>query len=321
MKILAVDDNLLTLDLLTTLAGRLGFDDVTTASSGEAAMELVNRDTEPYQCFLMDISMPGMDGIELCGLVRALPAYRKTPIIMLTSMTERDYVDQAFKTGATDYATKPFHITELGARLRMANEINATRVGAPSDALTADSQKEPLSENVQIEGFPGLITYNALGNYLLQLSKAALAGSQVLAVKIDQIERIHMRGSSQEFSYALTEVADAICGAFETKSNMFAYAGNGSFLVVQSKDASVQAIDLELQVQNLLDEKDTEFDNGDPMDLDVSIGNPIAPSINSTLPAWDTFDRAISRAESRMAQKRQHPTCPDVAVQVQSTVQ
>jgi len=163
------------------------------------------NDSVIFDCLLFDINMQGMDGVELCSLARAIPVYRNTPIIMLTSMTERKYIDRAFKAGATDYATKPFHIVELGARLRMAEEIIAARRGLPPSGAVSDSQLTnaanrysfDLSDESQFEGFPNLIKYRALGNYLMQLSDAGLYSSQVLAVKIDQIEAIYARASPE----------------------------------------------------------------------------------------------------------------------------
>lgn len=304
MKILAVDDNQLTLDLLSKLTGQLGFSEITTASSGEAALQLLGRDGPAFDCLLFDIQMTGMDGIELCSLVRALPVYQHTPIIMLTSMTDRDYVDRAFKAGATDYANKPFHISELGARLRIAQQIIAARSVTTSGNQRADDDAaHSVSDSVQITGFPSLISYDALGNYLLQLSKAGLAGSQVLAVKIHRIDAIHAKASPQEFAYALGEVADAISGALTTQNIMMAYAGNGAFLLVLGRTGCTLSDELELEIQNLLDDKGTEYDDGDPLDLDISIGNPIIPRLNTTHPANDIFERALARAERRMTQK------------------
>ncbi|MBM2292297.1 response regulator [Sulfitobacter pseudonitzschiae] len=308
MKILAVDDNQLTLDLLSQLTGQLGFHDVTTASSGEDALELIGRDAAPFDCLLFDIMMTGMNGIELCSLVRALPAYQHTPIIMLTSMTDRDYVDRAFKAGATDYANKPFHISELGARLRIAKQIRDAHSAHTSQNPLAIDAKQSLSQSFTITGFPGLISYDALGNYLLQLSQAGLAGSQVEAVKIHRIDTIHTRTSSDEFSYALGEVADAISSALMTQNAMMAYAGNGAFLIVRGRTGMMSSVDLETEIQNLLDDKGTEYDNGDPLDLDISIGNPILPRLNATRPARDVFERALARAEQRMAQQTGHAT-------------
>ncbi|MBM1817348.1 response regulator [Sulfitobacter pseudonitzschiae] len=303
MKILAVDDNRVTLDLLAVLAGRLGFDDVTTISSSSGALKMIRSGAVTYDCLLLDINMPDLDGIALCGLVRALPAYRQTPIIMLTSMTDRDYVDRAFGAGATDYVTKPFHISELGVRLRSA-KVNLT---AHSEMLAASSAREELkavlSKEDLITGLPNFISYKALGNYLSQLSTAALGATQVIALKINDIQMIHERASTQGFLFALREVGEALCVVFPDHSNMMAYAGSGRYVIVQGRKTDVRAAELEMEVKKALDEKNIKFDNGNPMDLNVSIGNPVVARVNSKQPSWDIFDRAIARAESRMIRK------------------
>ena len=127
MRILAVDDDPYILELLPMIAARAGLADVTTASCGELALEAMVNDKPGFECLLFDINMPKMDGIELCARARQLPAYRRMPIIMLTAMSEKDYIVAAFKAGATDYATKPFDIVELGARLRIAQELVSAR--------------------------------------------------------------------------------------------------------------------------------------------------------------------------------------------------
>lgn len=127
MKILAVDDDAFILELLSIVAARAGFNDIVTARTGESALEILQKGTDQYECLLLDINMPGMDGITLCTLARQIPSYEKTPIIMLTAMAEKDFVDRAFSAGATDYATKPFDILELSSRLRVAQELIAAR--------------------------------------------------------------------------------------------------------------------------------------------------------------------------------------------------
>lgn len=315
MKVLAVDDDSFILELLGMIAGRAGFTDISTALSGEIALDILNDDDVIFDCLLLDINMPGIDGIELCALVRAMPAYRKTPIIMLTARAEKDYIDRAFKAGATDYANKPFDIVELGARLRMAQEVVVARQEAAAAISTLDAHRPKvanqhafdLSDEVQIEGTKHLIEYAALGNYLTQLSRAGLVGSQVLAIKIDRIEAIYARGSSEEFLYALTEVADAVGDALRSNGYMMAYAGSGVFVVISSKATLEPSAELEAKVQDLLDEKNSEYDNGEPLDIEVSIGNPLRPNTSKTQRIRKTFDRAIARAENRVLKKRSEP--------------
>ncbi len=311
MQILAVDDNSFILELLTMICARSGYPDVTTALSGQKALDLLNAEDVAFDCLLLDINMPEINGIDLCGLVQAIPAYRKTPIIMLTAMTEKHYIDRAFEMGATDYAHKPFDMTELGARLRVAEELMIARreaptIGAPAHHSTSADPAQhafDLAGELCLADIKGVIEYTALGNYLSQLSRAGLAGSQVLAVKINQIDAIYAKASTDEFLYALTEVADAVGDALKTIGCMMAYAGNGVFVIVSSKPTMEPSLDLEAEIQNLLDEKDSQYDNGDPLDIDVSVGNPLRPNASNARRVLKTFDRATARAENRAIKK------------------
>lgn len=78
------------------------------------------RQGDPVDLILMDIVMPEVNGIEGTQRVRAQQPFADTPIIMLTSMTDKDILESAFAAGANDYVQKPFNETELRARLRSA---------------------------------------------------------------------------------------------------------------------------------------------------------------------------------------------------------
>ena len=122
MKILAVDDDPLLLELLeATLAGA-GYENVTLANSPREALEILQESLVPFKCILLDIQMPEMDGIELCSRIRRMQHYQTTPILMVTAMTERSFVERAFTAGANDYISKPFDPFELATRLRLAEE-------------------------------------------------------------------------------------------------------------------------------------------------------------------------------------------------------
>lgn len=122
MRILAVDDDESILSILRMLVGRAGYKDFVMARSAGEALELIAAAREPFQYILLDIQMPVMDGIEFCDLIRRLPAYTQCPIVMLTAMTERKFVDQAYAAGATDYVIKPFDVNVLATSLAMAAE-------------------------------------------------------------------------------------------------------------------------------------------------------------------------------------------------------
>src|SRR3984885_14383981 len=113
--ILIVDDDASVRRALHTTLQTLGFS-TSEASGGEEALELAR--TAPYDVVLLDVNMPGMDGLETCRqLRRMLP---RIAILMLTVRDSEDDKVQALEAGADDYVTKPFHIRELTARVRAA---------------------------------------------------------------------------------------------------------------------------------------------------------------------------------------------------------
>lgn len=320
MNLLAVDDDEFILELLPMILAKAGKHDVALASSGDAALEMLAHASCAYDCLLLDIQMPGMDGIDLCRRVRQLSEYRKTPIIMLTAMTERNFIDRAFEAGATDYTTKPIDVVELSARLRVAEELVAARreaeevSSARQTALASGARHgtADLEDAVHLDGVRNLVDRVALGNYLAQLSRAGLSVSQVLAVKIDGIGKIKARGSAADVAFALTEVADAIGQALEVFGYLAAYAGDGVFLCSCNGPSLLIPEAVESEIESAIDDRECVYDNGDPLDIDVSVGIPIRPSHAAPSQIEQTFDKAISRAETRAREKRNLPRGPNI---------
>ena len=113
-KILAVDDSETTLLVETAILG--GAFEVVTARSGEESLGRAR--VEPPDLVLMDLEMPGIDGLETCRRLRAEPRTRETPIIMVTSHSEAECLEGAFVHGCTDYVIKPINEGELLLKVR-----------------------------------------------------------------------------------------------------------------------------------------------------------------------------------------------------------
>jgi DNA-binding response OmpR family regulator len=112
-KVLVVDDEWELRNLLTEFLTGEGYD-VIQASNGEEALELAEKE-EP-QVILLDVKMPGIDGIEVCRRLKEEDKTRFIPIIMVTALEDRD-VD-AFVEGADDFVIKPFSLVELSFRVK-----------------------------------------------------------------------------------------------------------------------------------------------------------------------------------------------------------
>ncbi|MFK5998233.1 MAG: response regulator [Rhodobacterales bacterium] len=127
MKILVVDDDHLALSILRLYLADAGYYDVTVCEAPEAALALIENGDVEFGCFFFDIMMPFIHGIDLCKRVRNIQKYKETPIIMLTGISGKSDIDEAFSAGATDYVTKPFTMTEIGARVRIAENLVSIR--------------------------------------------------------------------------------------------------------------------------------------------------------------------------------------------------
>src|SRR4030095_8687980 len=112
---LVVDDTMENLRLLSDLLGEQGYD-VRAVTSGRQALQAVAND--PPDVVLLDVTMPDMDGYEVCRGLRALDASKDVPVIFLTALTDTADKVRAFDAGAVDYVTKPFQFAEVGARVR-----------------------------------------------------------------------------------------------------------------------------------------------------------------------------------------------------------
>jgi two-component system, OmpR family, KDP operon response regulator KdpE len=117
--LLIVDDERAIRLSLRTILATFGFV-VVEAARGEEALSLVR--SAQFDAVLLDISMPGMGGIDVCRLMRK--SAPRLPIVMLTVQDGEDRKVEALEAGADDYITKPFQLRELTARLRAAVRRN-----------------------------------------------------------------------------------------------------------------------------------------------------------------------------------------------------
>jgi two-component system, OmpR family, KDP operon response regulator KdpE len=122
--ILVVDDEPQITRVLRTSLSAQGYD-IRVANSGEMALEIM-KDWQPNM-IITDLSMPSVDGVELCRKVRAVSSI---PILVLSVRDKEQQKVEALDAGADDYVTKPFGMNELLARVR----ANLRRVPAESEA-------------------------------------------------------------------------------------------------------------------------------------------------------------------------------------------
>lgn len=113
MQILLVEDEPSVASMLNKGLGEEGYQ-VTVAPDGKLGLQLATDN--PYNLIILDVMLPGMNGLELCRELRRQNI--QTPILMLTALATTDNLVTGLDAGADDYITKPFKFRELSARLR-----------------------------------------------------------------------------------------------------------------------------------------------------------------------------------------------------------
>jgi len=123
-EILIVDDISENLQLLSSLLFGRNFN-ISIATNGKQALEIAQL--KPFDLILLGISMPEMDGFEVCQILKKDEKNKDIPIIFLTARTDIESVTKGFQLGGQDYVTKPFNPQELLARVNTHIELKKNR--------------------------------------------------------------------------------------------------------------------------------------------------------------------------------------------------
>jgi signal transduction histidine kinase len=123
-SVLVVDDVTKNLQVVGSMLRNAGYA-VTAATTGPEALEGVRM--RAPDLILLDLMMPGMDGIEVCRKLKSDTQTDQIPVIFVTASNEMEHLVKGFEVGAVDYVTKPFNPPELLARVRTHVELKQAR--------------------------------------------------------------------------------------------------------------------------------------------------------------------------------------------------
>jgi two-component system phosphate regulon response regulator PhoB len=155
--VLAVEDEENILELIEYNLTREGYR-VTTAGSGEEALRAARR--ELPDLVLLDLMLPGLDGLDVCRILKNDPKTAHLPIIMVTAKGEEADVVTGLELGADDYVTKPFSPRVLSARIKAL--LRRTSAEPPAETATVkvrDLVIHPGRHEVLVKGKPVELTH------------------------------------------------------------------------------------------------------------------------------------------------------------------
>ena len=151
MRLLLAEDERDMSNVLTTILKHSGYE-VDLAENGQEALDLSMKNN--YDCMVMDIMMPVMDGLTALKILRSKGDV--TPVILLTAKSEIDDRISGLDSGADDYLTKPFSVGELLARIRSltrrGQDMSPSKLNVGSTSLDSEEHELSCHNSIRLSG-------------------------------------------------------------------------------------------------------------------------------------------------------------------------
>ncbi len=204
-NILVVDDNPKNLQLISTVVSESGYK-VSAVNSGENALKYLNL--KHPDLILLDVMMPGMNGYEVCRIIKSDEKLKEIPIIFLTAKNETEDIVAGFSMGAVDYITKPFKTEEVLVRLSTHIQLTQSKklLKEKNSELAALNQKLLESRKKIKQDAEKLATMNAEKDKFFSILAHDLRGPFSGCVSLTEILSSGINELSKEdiSDYAIT---------------------------------------------------------------------------------------------------------------------
>jgi diguanylate cyclase (GGDEF)-like protein len=219
IRVLVADDDASSRFRLQTALRAWGYD-VTSVANGREAIAELGRPEGPTLAIL-DWSMPGADGLEVCRTIRADPKGRYVYAILLTSHDRDEDVIAGFDAGADDYVTKPFNTKELRARVR-----SGARIVQLQRQLVA--AHEELREKAMHDPLTGVLTRGAffeISEHEFARARRSRTPLSIVMADIDHFKSINDRFGHPGGDEVLRAVARRLQATFRKEDAVGRYGG------------------------------------------------------------------------------------------------
>jgi diguanylate cyclase (GGDEF)-like protein len=229
-QILVVDDVPDNIKLLSLELSDHGYE-VVPAHTGAQALALVRE--RPMDVILLDISMPDLDGIEVCRRLKADPGLRAIPVVMVSALGDEDDIIRGLDAGAQDYVTKPFNTPILLARVR-----SAVRAKADHDTIAALNAR--LAELAATDPLTGAKNRASFEEALRRSLSHAQRYAQPLSLVLVDVD--HFKSYNDNFGHlagdaVLREVVQVLVSGCRTYDHVARYGGEEFVLVLPTTEA------------------------------------------------------------------------------------
>jgi two-component system, cell cycle response regulator len=288
--VLVADDDRITREYVSGLLRGNGLR-VENVASGEKAIDRVARGG--VDLVLLDILMPGMDGIHCCRVLKSMSLEGFLPVVLLTGKTDTESRVEGLRIGADDYVCKPFDERELLARLHSMLRIKR----AHDEVNRAKARLEQLAVSDELTG---LYNYRYLHTRLSEEFKRAERYRDPLAcamVDIDHFKEFNDRYGHDVGDRVLAEVAERLRAGVREIDVVARYGGE-EFLLVLPSTHFAGALAVADRVWRAVGESPFQID-GTPRQVTISVGVALYPSRDVT-----TKDQLLKAADKALYQAK-----------------
>ncbi len=191
--ILVIEDEKDIRDLISFQLKSQGFQ-VITCESADKAVGIVEGG-DPIDLFIIDRMLPGsMDGLEFTKKLRSRKDYQKTPIIMVTALTQAENIVEGLDAGADDYITKPFDLNVLQARVRVQLRNEGSDKANGEELHFGPLKIAPAKARVQVEGEEVQLTSTEFKILLMLAERPGHVFTREQFINNIQGEAVHVTG-------------------------------------------------------------------------------------------------------------------------------
>jgi phosphoserine phosphatase RsbU/P len=239
MRIYAADDSEDARDIMAATLASEGYDNVTFAESGNELLarlgiEPVTNIELEADVIMLDVQMPGIDGIETCARIRADSRYQYTPILMVTSLDDIETLNQAFVAGANDYINKPFNRIELHARLRSALRLKGEldRRRARERELSGQRSGGGRLGDGALDLVTLLMARGCVEAYVAALKPQAMPTLGILAIQIDRLAHYETNHGADAATETMVRIARRLAHLPGCMGDLLSHFDRGVFVAV-----------------------------------------------------------------------------------------
>ncbi len=263
-RILLVDDDPAILRLLTRILGSKGLDVIPCATGAEALHAI---ETQEWELCLLDRGLPDLDGLEICRHIKAHPRFDARQVIVLSAYESIEARVKALDLGADDYITKPFHSTELLARVNASRRV----VEMQHQLVEMAGQLEQLSARDALTGIFNRRHFGATLESFFNHSSRYQRPLSVAIIDVDCFKTVNDSFGHQAGDAVLAEVAKRFSGSVRDSDYLARYGGE-EFIVLLPETHLEDAVSFGEKLRAAIEASPIGIIGGREVPVTVSVG-------------------------------------------------